>query len=353
MVHDPMAGSRVYRRPIAPLTQHQIQSTSTDTEEALAFVRQSSARQLELAQAVMDGAILAAEQVQNKRLEILELGPEVTGFDILLDFALTFALESPLAGKILRSLTMKMLLPRLRANQLARERALRVIALPRGAKVTPGNLASPVRVAASQLARSIEDLRRFERLLFETGSQEGRYPYLVGFIKATREALNKERRLPPAFEPSDTPGVAILDLAQSHLSRQRLSIQVEQAMFELWVRTGQMSIIEVYQQLSWDSLDVDGRGFSLAEVKDSYKRYFELLIWALLLYERPFTGKFVTTPRQSFTLRGYVQSSLIEYWLRRFLNPETRKPFAETPSLKRSDGKPDLDRSIGVLGNYM
>lgn len=324
--------------------------------EAVAFIRQSAIRQIESAQAIMDGAILAAEQVQDKRLELLEQGPEVTGFDIFMDFALTFILESPLAGKILRSITMTMLVPRVKANIVAKTRALLMLT------AKPKNLvlgkpfmipeAIPERIAASHLATQLKDLRSFEKNLLETGSEQGPYPYLVALTKAAREAQPKDRRV-PILEASDTPGVAILDVAQQYLSERRLSIQMEHSMFELWTQTGVMPVEDVYKTLRWESVTVNGNTFSVAQIKDRYKRYFELLIWTLLLYEKPLTGKSITTPRQSFTLKGYVQPSLIAYWLKRFVNPDNEKPFSETPALKRPDGKPDLDKSIPALGNYM
>jgi hypothetical protein len=78
------------------------------------------------------------------------------------------------------------------------------------------------------------------------------------------------------------------------------------SIIELALRTGRVPPKYIYDSLEWNALVFDGKEISLAVVKDHSKRYFELLIWTLLLYERPFTGKSVTTPRQSFTLKGYV-----------------------------------------------
>lgn len=301
----------------------------------------------------MDGAILAAEQVQDKRLELLEQGPEVTGFDIFMDFALTFILESPLAGKIFRAITTKMLVPRVRANQVAKAQAMRTLALKPGARLAGGRLRIPERLAAEQLARELKGLHSFEKILFETGSEQGPYPYLVALTKAAREASSKAR-LVPILEASDTPGVAILDVVQQQLSERRLAIQIEHSMFELWVQTGVMSTEEIYKTLSWEAMVVNGTAVSIAEIRDWYKRYFELLIWTLLLYEKPLTGKTRTSPQQSFLiLKGYVQPSLIEYWLKRFINPANERPFSDVPALKTSIVKKDINKSIPALGNYM
>ncbi len=330
-------------------------------EEAVAYLHQYSARQLEYIQTIMDGAVLAAEQVQDKRLEMLEQVPDVSASQIFIDFALTFILESPLAGKILHMMTQKLLLPRLRGWVMAKENALIEIKsqLPRdflyaGQKIT-AYISPQQRSALGELAKEIKKLHRYAEILHQTGPEQGPYPYLVAFIKAVREAYKTSSTLPSQnLEASDTPGVSILDLAQSYVSTQRLSILVEQSMFELWIRTGRLSIKDTYQRFSWETIEKDGKVASLSEIKDRHKRYFELLIWTLLLYDHSFTGKQVTTPRQSFTLStDYVPFRLSQYWLKRFINPETEKPFSETPALKRPDGKPDLDRSIAALGQYM
>ena len=57
---------------------------------------------LRLHREVYDGIELATEQVQDKRIDFLEAGPQVTVADIFIEFALVFLLESQLAGAILR-----------------------------------------------------------------------------------------------------------------------------------------------------------------------------------------------------------------------------------------------------------
>jgi hypothetical protein len=104
------------------------------------------------------------------------------------------------------------------------------------------------------------------------------YPYVVACVKTVREVEGTRESPPVLSEPSDTPGVAILDLAQQYVSTQGLAIQIEHSMFEAWVRTSLVSIDEIYKTLSWEPIVEDGKVVSLAEVKDCYKRYFELLI---------------------------------------------------------------------------
>src|SRR5260221_1308354 len=52
---------------------------------------------------IYDGIDLATEQVQDKRIEFLEAGPEVTLADFFIEVALTFLLTSPLLGNWIKS----------------------------------------------------------------------------------------------------------------------------------------------------------------------------------------------------------------------------------------------------------
>lgn len=54
-------------------------------------------------QSIHDAIVLATDQVQDKRIDWLEEGPEVTTTDILLEFALVFFLDSGLATLLLKT----------------------------------------------------------------------------------------------------------------------------------------------------------------------------------------------------------------------------------------------------------
>ncbi|MBN1596384.1 hypothetical protein JW933_10700 [candidate division FCPU426 bacterium] len=321
------------------------QSSAANIEASVAVLRQLAAEQMEDMYTLMDSATLAAEQVQDKRLEILEQGPEVSAWEIFWDFSLTFILESPLAGKILHMFTKHLFIRRIRAHAFVKARLIK--------SIHPKNREF-FKYLVADLKSDLKKMHRYMKILGDAnGYERGPYPYLVALGKAVKETYEDLSRPSPVFEASDTPGVSILDMAQTYLSRQRLSIQLELANLEYDLRTGGISPEKVAELAEQEPLQLQGRIVSRQEMKDYLKRVFELLIWTMMLYQRPLTGKYVTTPRQAFTLKGYVQPSLINYWLKRFLNPDTGQPFSETPAIKRPDGKMDLEMATGELGKYM
>ena len=91
-----------------------------------------------------------------------------------------------------------------------------------------------------------------------------------------------DRKTQPSSDPSDTPGVAIVSLAQTHAANHRLSLDVELTMYEAWLRQGRVAPADIFRVWAWEELPI-----SLEGVRSWYKRYFELLIRTLLLGNRP------------------------------------------------------------------
>lgn len=103
--------------------------TQQQINALVSYIRSSEIHQLERIQLIVDSVILAAEQVQDKRIDLLEQPPEVTGSQLLIDFGITFLLESPIAGIILQNIVRKMALPLARRYIAAREYAIRASSL--------------------------------------------------------------------------------------------------------------------------------------------------------------------------------------------------------------------------------
>src|SRR4051794_15685008 len=80
-------------------------------DDVLAAIRLSAQQDLERLSVITDAAVLAAEQVQDVRLDLLEQGPKVTTSDLIFDALLTFALESPIAGLAAKALTQAIVRP--------------------------------------------------------------------------------------------------------------------------------------------------------------------------------------------------------------------------------------------------
>ena len=150
-----------------------------------------------------------------------------------------------------------------------------------------------------------------------------------------------------------------MDLVQTFMSQQRLSVHTEMSIWEAWLRRRRVEPKAVFDALQSNSLIIDGAPVNFGDVKSHFRRYFELIIWTLMLAERSFTGEdpkpesWKASSRPWWLLKGFVQPVLLDYWLGRFIDPKTDKPFSQTPSLKRPDGKRDIDRSVTTLGEYM
>src|SRR5262245_36053720 len=89
-------------------------------EEAILLLKTAAVDQIESLQTMLDAAVLAAEQVQDKRLELLEEGPEVTAVDIFIEFAIVFALDVKLVGRFVGSITKQALRRRVQQQELLR-----------------------------------------------------------------------------------------------------------------------------------------------------------------------------------------------------------------------------------------
>jgi hypothetical protein len=99
---DPSEHEAIQRRAVARL------SLASDEPQRYASLLASELHEqinllLTLHRNIHDGLVLATEQVQDKRIEWLEIGPEVSASEVLIEFALTFFLGSPLLGRALKS----------------------------------------------------------------------------------------------------------------------------------------------------------------------------------------------------------------------------------------------------------
>lgn len=324
-------------------------------EEAIEFAKHASAIQLERIQALTDGAVLAAEQVQDKRIEVLERGPEVSGTSLLMEFAITLILESPLAAKALQKLTTVVLRPIIKRRIAIAELRIRSSTLQ--LRKVSRTLSAPAALEAARQAdldvrRIAEELRQLHQSFDQMGTGSWR-DYLIGAIKGGRAASAASGNEQPNSDPSDTPGVRVLSLAQSYASNQRMVASVDLASLEFWLRAGLVSADDLQAIFHWDALNV-----SLDRIRDESKRYYEALIWSLLLwqqakvYREGLTKRSLTAPEQVFgNLADHTPSHLLHYWLYRFVDPSSGKQFADAAALRAGDK--EYDRSVAALAQYM
>ena len=327
-----------------------------EIEETVAFMAHAAAVQQERIQALLDGAVLAAEQVQDKRIEMLERGPEVSGSDVFMEFAITLILESPLAAALLKGITKAIFSPVIRRRIVETE--LRALSLRRASNLGLGkwsNIASRLKaadLAEIEVKRLSEELKSLHESFKSLGTGSWR-DYTIGAVKGIRAANSLAGNDQPSSDPSDTPGVRVLSVAQTYAANHRMAARIQSADFEFWLRTRVFAVEDARAVYAWSALDVGLEG-----VRDEAKRYYEVLIWSLLLwqqaknYRQGLTKRSVTAPEQVFgNLTDHVPAALLQYWLYRFTDPKTAKPFARTEAL-RAGGK-TYERAVPALAQYM
>jgi hypothetical protein len=93
--------------------------TRAEAELAVAELRYQAALYSESIHAMMDGVTLGAEQVQNKRLDLLEAGPTTDATDVFLAVVLTLILEGTVGPSIAGAVTSAVLRPFMRSTARA------------------------------------------------------------------------------------------------------------------------------------------------------------------------------------------------------------------------------------------
>jgi hypothetical protein len=255
-----------------------------------------------------DAAALAANQVQDVRLEHLEKGPTVTAADVVLELFLAVALQY-VGGKAVQVVTKEIM-----SRVLSSRRALLLIA---------GRSEFGEQVA---LAFRTAKMVRFVERGLDT-------PFVIADL-ATTVVFHTGRQIPQSqyrprytrLSPQDSPGVALLDNVSLFVVRQKtfnkivFDDMVNIVLLDLLSRDDALGLIkelEAYATALYGSE-------SLADIKQHYKLFFEACIWAHTLNPPPpFTG---VPPVLDIGKRG---KDLTEYLLARIVNPETEAPFAE------------------------
>lgn len=286
---------------------------SSEIEHAVHWIRQSAYIQSERLQAFVDGVVLAAEQVQNIRLDLLEKGPEVEAGLALIDVFVVFLLESSIPGILLTSLAKKIIRPILRTGSLWSKPYVREVKIwkqmMKEGAITPLQFKEAMRMEANDKTYSSYawGIRALGRMSPEAQQD------ITALGKAGREAFHKDFSQPTPLESTDTPGVSVLDAALAFASMHRLAIFYHHSMLEAVVRVGisKETANSIMRVLSWETLEED-----LKAIRDRFKLLYEAIIWALLCgfqKWKPIVGPTVRAPR----LEG-VDKRLVGYWLRRF-----------------------------------
>lgn len=296
--------------------------TPLEIEEAVRTVRDYAALKREHMQAIIDGAILGAEQVQDKRLEILEKSPEVTVNDVLFNIFIVFCLESTISGWVVTKVTRSVIGPILRSNaiyqlfpgSLDRQKVAEQI---QHVRQFLGKGSSAV---SKDLSSGAPDYLRYRRYLasLARGSQEEN---MVAAVKTAWDSSKTPVKAGPSLAPTDSPGVSVLQAAQNFISQQRFALSLETDFFEMLVRSCLLEPEEL-KDLS-AALVPDSLGISVIDLRDRMKLIFEAMIWSRL-YDFQKRNMKTSLLNDMLTgdardgIEGLDNPALINYWKRRF-----------------------------------
>ncbi|SNQ62462.1 hypothetical protein [Candidatus Methanoperedens nitratireducens] len=282
------------------------------------LIHQSAHIQIERLQAFIDGITLAAEQVQDTRLELLEEGPEVDTVSAWADVLLVFVLESTIPGMILTTVAKKMIRPMLKTrtalSYLPKRSDFKDLKLYiKQMKTTYGSQ------KAGQYLKTKLDGKQYN--LYASGiralaemSPNAQLNF-TALAKAGREAYYKDFKQLSPLDATDTPGVSILNAALTFASINRNAIFYHHSLLEGIVRLGFMTGEDANQFIKiveWEALDE-----GLKSIRDRFKLLFEAVIWARLCGFSKTTRKLVVKTYRGTVFEG-VDNRLVDYWLKRF-----------------------------------
>jgi hypothetical protein len=255
-------------------------------------IRKAKAARLEGLQAIVDGAVLAVEQIQDQRIVQIEQGPEVTIDEIIFDFLLGLALGG--VGNKLKTIT------DIIAKQLA-DSVVEYASLAKNKKFANVLGSAIVLFDAKKFASDSNKvtpmfIRNYNQVVreiiaekigkdLEIATQKSLATAKTGVPKSVEEAVTgvitgkaaKEVKL----EPTDSPSVAMLSAAQSFVSKQRYIQTLAHDSMEIVVLSGQANTNELNQIRK--AVTLKPLEASYETIRDRNKMLFEAVIWAHLL----------------------------------------------------------------------
>lgn len=336
-------------------------------------IAEASALQTARADAYLDGALRAAEQVQDVRIGLLEEPKEVSGWDFWFEIGVVFLLESNIVGALLKAVGKTVFVPLIRSNavwsripksQTGRELAGLVRAVSRG---RPTVISGDRWLSAqSVLDEGLLDVpgvlsKDAMRLYHDSIQGVARALEPVDVANGIAKAANQARSSGPPVTPGalasgDTAGVQVIAGVQDYARITRLGIRVREARCIAFARTTASvdDLAVLSSAFRPDNLAVAGAPVSLGSVARESSIAAEALIWARL-YGFALQGSRGTgyvnragpgTPPLGVSdtepLKG-IPSRLFDYWWSR-LGPTVEAWRQEKQMTGTTGGR--LDRAI-------
>lgn len=326
------------------------------------LVRQSEAVTEARMDPFLDGAVLAAEQVQDVRIAILEAPKAVTATEFWTEVAITLVVESNLAGKLVSLVAKQTLGKLIRLNAVfyalpksASGKALKVYADIYGPGVLKKGLPQIPGMASK------DALKLFQPRVRQFATVASQFNY----TNATVKLLNQLRRPGALPRPdrllsaTDSAGVAVVHAALEYATNMRLCNRFAHAVLEqaVWSVTTIEELVQIGTFLEWAELtDPDDReAFVLgqADIRRQIARFFETLLWARMYgFSTVETGGGNTPEISTQRDRPFpdVQVNLQDYWRDRFqADAET---WARTNNLKPGRDPSDPRSQAVILRRY-
>jgi hypothetical protein len=286
-------------------------------DELVLIVRDSKHVQTERIQAVVDGAVLAVEQMQDVRLEVIEKGPEVTVSDVAFDLfiGLCFGVAGKALVPVTESIATELVKTATWYGRLGGNRplfkGLRLVASLSDegfAQEWQGTLTAGRMKAYNDALRAALITGATEQAANLTESALDK-----GEELATGGSLSPLKRVD--IEATDSPAVAVLGAAQSYSALQRAAIAAYHDAFELLARVEPTA--EIFDAIRQATTNSD-LGADLIEIRDRHKLLFEAVMWTKLFgLDRERAWRSGNVFDSGVELTG-VTRPVLDYWTHRF-----------------------------------
>lgn len=277
---------------------------------------------------LVDSAILAANQVQDIQAEIAKQGAKVSGGDIFFDVLISLTLSSTIAGAILKRATSSILsrvlrtrlafynLPKSAVGQAAQDRiASSIVASSRKVKLTSDFLTKQkdtiTNLYSDRVTEVVDDA---QKLLLTAAKTAG-----------------KKKRKTVKLPQTDSPSVAIMDMAMNFARRQKTMNNIVFDALMNFINSTNVSnkLLAVLIAEFQSHIEPIHEDFDLSALRKQYKLYYEACIWTQIINWDKFGVDIVRNPSDEATISG-IPPAFTQYAIHRFLVPiKSNQPIGE------------------------
>ncbi len=276
--------------------------STLEREELIFYLKYATQIKLQRLQDILDAVVLAAEQVQDKRIELLEDGPETNTSNLIVDLFICFILESSLAGQLVRLATKAVL------SSFLRSRMLTELIIPGQAK--RNSIAGLIKLNKNVSPSTKSNLKEFRELINEEKLAIGEMSEYLKYRQYCKKLMNgdfntentvaagkaanmlrTELRDKEYFgginlsEATNSPGVSLLKSVQGYVSGFREAINNDTFALEFVLRFEDLTCEEyqIYKDvIMYDFNKLSLQSYDSEAVIEKFMYQFEALIWAKL-----------------------------------------------------------------------